>query len=90
MDISALLDQLSAAVQGKNWLLVVVLVIALLAAGAVPLLRLLKKPEAAKVVETVGDVAETVVKVLPKAEAPKDAGGIAAVVPVEEKKGPNP
>jgi hypothetical protein len=46
------------------------------------------------ILDTLIDLAKGGVKLLPKKEAPKPAEGapegVAAVVPVEEKKGPNP
>ncbi len=87
-----LLNLLSDAVATQNWLVVVPVALILVLGVVSAVLKALKKP--VPILDTLIDLAKGGVKLLPKKEAPKpaegEAQGVAAVVPVEEKKGPNP
>lgn len=84
-----LLKVLSDAVATQNWLVVVPVALVLVLGVVSAVLKALKKP--VPILDTIIDLARGGIKLLPKKEAPKapEGGeGVAAVVPVEEKKNP--
>ena len=86
------LNMLSDAVVSQNWMLVAGIAVVLILGVVKTVLKAVGKPF--PLLDSVLDFAKAALKFIPKkappAPAPGEAQGVSAVVPVEEKKGPNP
>ena len=86
------LNMLSDAVASQNWFLVAGIAVVLILGVVRTILKAVGKPF--PVLDSVLELAKGALKFIPKkappAPAPGEPTGVAAVVPVEEKKGPNP
>lgn len=82
------LNLLSDAVVSQNWFLVVAIAVVLVLAVVDAVLKALGKP--VRILGSVLDLAKSGLKMIPRkappAPAPGEPAGVAAVVPVEEKK----